>query len=410
MKLTRFCCLGLALLLCSCAEQSQVNALAPDNSVKIAAIEAREIDDDFSSAAIDFSIDLFSRSFDSKNNTLVSPLSVMMALATTANGADNNTLKQMETVLGGELIIDKLNEYLHGYIENLPDSEKVKLSIANSVWMRDHKLVVEDIFIKKAADYYNAEIFKAKFDNETLKDMNDWIAKNTDNGIKDAISNIPDYAMLYIINTVLFDAEWASPYYDYEVRNGTFTDYLGNEKETSFMYSGEWEYIEDENSTGFLKQYSGGKYSFAAILPNEDISVEKYVKSLDGEKFAALIGSNRRVMVTTVMPKFEFDYSIEMSEILTDMGMVDAFSSGATDFTKMGRTDNGLYIDKVSHQTFIKVDEKGTKAGAATVVMMGDGAAMIDEVKEVILDRPFVFAIMDNDAGLPIFIGTVLLV
>jgi serpin B len=114
------------------------------------------------------------------------------------------------------------------------------------------------------------------------------------------------------------------------------------------------------------------------------------------------------IEVKTAIPKFESDYSVEMSDILKSMGMTDAFDGGLADFSGLGKSaDGNIFISRVIHKTFITVDEKGTKAGAATAVEMETLSAPMEEPKTVYLDRPFVYMLIDCETNLPIFIGTV---
>jgi len=361
----------------------------------------------------DFSVELFKRSVTDKENSLISPVSVMLALAMTANGADNETLLQMETLLGGEIPLGELNEYLYSYVNALPSREKSKLNIANSVWFRDDPgLHVFSEFLQTNADYYNAAVYKSAFDSQTLKEINNWVKENTDGMIDGILTYILDTDMLYLINAVAFDAEWQSVYNEYNVRDGIFTNIHGNEKTVDFMHSTEYIYIEDDMATGFIKPYAGNLYSFAVLLPNEGISVENYIESLTGEALINTIQNSSNETVYAALPKFEFDYDIGMNDILSELGMPDAFDENEADFNKMaifndGFNDGRIYIDVVLHKTFISVHELGTRAGAVTMVAMaGDGAPM--DPKVVTLDRPFVFAIIDNLTNLPLFIGVLM--
>ena len=112
--------------------------------------------------------------------------------------------------------------------------------------------------------------------------------------------------------------------------------------------------------------------------------------------------------VITGLPEFEYDFGTNVNEPLQEMGMTRAFQSGIADFYGMTDDERGLYIGKVIHKTHIEVTPVGTRAGAATVVAMEAGAALDPEPpKEVILNRPFVYAIVDTKTSLPVFIGTV---
>jgi serpin B len=354
-----------------------------------------------------FAVKLFQNSASSDENTLVSPLSVLCALAMTANGAGGETLAQMEEVLG--LNMSELNDYLYAYLNNLPSGDKYKVSVANSVWFRDDKtLTVEKDFLQTNADYYGASIYKAVFDTNTLKDINAWVNKNTDGMIKSILDRIPEAAVMYLINALVFDAEWESVYLKSQVRDGKFTTEAGEKRSVDMMYASENQFLDDGSATGFIKYYADRKYAFAALLPNAGVAVDDYIASLTGDGLINTFQNAQSLEVETAIPKFENEYSVEMSGILMSMGMTDAFDANSADFSGLGKSAGGnIFIGRVIHKTFIAVDEKGTKAGAATAVEMQTMSAPMNEPKTVYLDRPFVYMLIDCETNLPIFIGTV---
>jgi len=355
-----------------------------------------------------FAVNLFQNSVVQNENILVSPLSVLCALAMTANGAKGETLAQMEDVFG--LSVPELNAYLHAYLKYLPSGDKYKVSVADSIWFKDGEgLTVEPGFLQTNADYYDASIYKAAFDDATLKDINAWVSNNTDGMIENILDKIPDMAVMYLINALAFDAEWENIYREDQVRDGTFTTESGETRDVEMMYNSENRYLDDGSATGFLKYYADRKYAFAALLPNDGVSVADYIASLTGNRLMSTLSNAQDIEVKTAIPKFEGEYSVEMSGILKSMGMADAFDMDLADFTGLGNSENGnIFIGRVLHKTYIAVDEKGTKAGAATVVeMLAGGAAPSDKIKTVYLDRPFVYMLIDCETNLPIFIGTV---
>ena len=357
----------------------------------------------------DFAIRLFKASEESGKNTLISPLSVLCALAMTANGAEEETLEQMEEVLG--MTTEELNLYLYSYMQNLPQGDKYKLSLANSIWFtEDERFTVNQDFLQTNADYYGADIYKAPFNDQTCKDINNWVKQNTDEMIPEILDEIPADAIMYLVNALAFEAEWSEIYEKQQVREGKFTKEDGTKQDVELMYGVEGTYLEDENATGFKKYYKGGKYAFVAMLPNEGVSVSDYVASLNGESLNTLLNNTQHTTVHTAIPKFETEYNVEMSAILKDMGMTKAFDIYNADFEGLGTSTAGnIFINRVLHKTFISVGEKGTKAGAATVVEMADGAAAEpQEPKEVYLDRPFVYMLIDCENNIPFFIGTMM--
>lgn len=357
--------------------------------------------------AVDFAVRLFQASRKADENTLISPLSVLCALAMTANGAQEETLAQMESVLG--MNVQELNSYLYSYMQTLPQGEDYKLKLANSIWFRDDpRFTVEQSFLQTNADYYEADLYKAAFDDQTCKDINNWVKENTDGMISNVLDKIPDNVLMYLINALAFDAKWDEPYMDAQVRQGTFTQEDGTKENAEFMHSSESIFLDDGKATGFMKYYKGGKYAFVAMLPNEGVSLSEYAESLDGEALYSLLGNPEYIEVSVALPKFAMEYQEEMSDILKGMGMPDAFEPEKADLGKLGSSTGGnIYITSVLHKTYISVDENGTKAAAVTVVAPGDeGAAMV--MKEVRLDRPFVYMLVDCENNIPFFIGTMM--
>jgi len=343
-----------------------------------------------------------------EENPLFSPLSIMSALGMTANGAAGETLSQMEQTLG--MSIEELNIFLYSYLTGLPQGEKYKLSSANSLWLNDNsRFTPNRDFLQTNADYYGAEIYSAPFDNSTLRDVNAWVKQKTDGMIPKVLNDIPESAVAYLINALAFEAEWLSIYEKHQVRDGTFTAASGEKREVELMYGSEGRYIEDEGAVGFMKSYYGGKYAFVALLPREGVGLSDYLSTLSGERLNALLTSPEYTEVKTAIPKFEAEYSTDLSEALVSLGMTDAFDLQRADFSRLGSSKAGnIFISRVIHKTFIEVGEKGTRAGAVTVVETNDGAACPPEdPKEVYLDRPFLYMLIDSEASLPFFIGTV---
>ena len=382
------------------------NSMDLMEGVSIGAVKSRPADDRFVYSQADFGLKLFKMSIKNDQNSLVSPLSVMLALAMTANGADGATLSEMETLLGGDIPLDELNEYLHTYWSRLPSDEKAKLNIANSIWFRDDDkaIEVEKDFLKKNADYYGASAYKSPFDESTAKDINNWVKHNTDGMISKIVDEISPETVMYLINAICFDAEWAAPYDSKsDVYSGTFYGLSGN-TEVELMRSEEGRYVTDENACGFIKSYKNG-YSFMAILPNEGMSLADYIDTLEGDDLVKLYKNPEYVTVNATLPKFKYDYTVNLNDPLEALGMKGAFSGG---FSRMGRSTWGeLHVGSVLHKTFIEVDNMGTRAAAVTSVSIEAECAEPTMPKTVKLDRPFLYAIVDNSTGLPIFIGTV---
>ena len=364
---------------------------------------------EFLAAETDFSVKLFQKSLKGDKSVMVSPVSVLSALAMTANGADGSTADEMLQTIAGGQSAEQLNNGMHWWKEQLVLAQKAKLSLANSIWLREELGLdgLKKAFIQTNQNYYQAELFEADFNSpDTVKDINHWVSDATDGMIDEIVKEVPANAMLYLINGAVFDAEWAKPYGVADLSEDLFYTEDGRKQKAELMYSEEWQYLEGEQVTGFIKPYAEG-YSFAALLPEEGVKTADYINSLDGEKFRTLLADASDQRVECWMPKFTGESEMLLNDVLAEMGMRDAFTNTA-DFSKMTEKAS-LYIDEVFHKTYIAVDEKGTKAGAVTSVAVKETGLREDgEPKKVRLDRPFIYAIIDDGTQLPVFIGTVM--
>lgn len=400
------------LLILNLTACTAVSAEELTKDIQASEASGKAADEEFIRGQMSFALNIFKGSYakQPESNLLISPLSLMSALAMTANGAGSETLTEMEKVLGG-IPIEELNEYLYTYLNKFRSDEKNRLNIANSIWFRTGANVdYNQDFLQKTVDYYGSEIYASEFDEGTVKDVNNWVKSNTDGMIDKIIDVIDDEAIMFIINALAFDGEWKEVYEKSDIKDGIFTDIKGNEQQAKMMCSTEHDYMEDRYAAGFVKSYKGGRYKFAALLPNEGITLEEYIASLTPEGLMETLNNRMNALVDTHLPKFSYEYSAMLNDVLEEAGMSKAFGSEA-DFYGMGTPQEGEWIElsKVLHKTFIDVSEKGTRAAAISFVQMDENSvAMAEtEIKTVILDRPFFYMIIDGETNLPVFMGTV---
>ena len=436
--------LTLVMGMCSCSDssQSEPNSTAPNSSYsqpdkpdepvpsanggKVIELTAdktftpsdtnKTSDEKFVGGINAFSTNLFKSTVKSDlangKNTLVSPSSAAFALGMTANGADGSTLKQMLDVMGGGVDMDTFNSNMNLWISRTHENntDKSKLSIANSVWVKDKdNLTTTEQFAKSCKEVYNAEMFKAPFDMGTVKKVNDWVSEKTDKMIPSLIEQFSGDEIMCLINCIAFDSEWEQQYSDTQVKQDQkFTNANGDEVKCTMLSSTEKCYVANDRATGFVKNYKGGKYAFMAVLPDKDTDIADYVSSMSETELCDLYAKRTNEYdVYTKLPQFKFDYGTELQDYLSQMGMTDAFTGNA-DFSKMFENTQAA-ISKVIHKTHIELSAKGTKAAAATAVIMTEATAELkdEKPKTVYLDRSFLFAIMDTELGVPVFIGTV---
>ena len=337
---------------------------------------------------------------------MVSPLSVLTALAMTANGADGETLAEMERTLTG-LPLETLNEQLALFVRSLPSEETAKFASANALFVNPI-YNVKDSFLNTVQGLYQAEIAKTDFEKsaDAAKSINDWCKEKTDGMIEKVVkeTDFSPATLMVLVNALCFDAKWGSPYLEEtQIRDGAFYAADG-EKTLTYLWETAYaeDYLSGELGTGFVKLYEGGKYGFLALLPAEDL--DTLLSELTPEAWLALWNTRQKGVLETAIPKFRTGTDLELQEILAAMGMPKALS-GDAEFPNM---IEGVpaHIDKVIHKTFLELDNEGTRAAAVTAVEMRCTTAEPAGPKRVILDRPFVYAIVDTATGLPIFLGT----
>lgn len=173
------------------------------------------------------------------------------------------------------------------------------------------------------------------------------------------------------------------------------------------IYKPEHPYLENDIVTGFMKPYKDNKYVFVALLPKKNIFMSDLLESLDAKAVMSLVENKKDEVVYAKIPKFSVEYDTLLNEPLQGLGILDAFDPYKADFTGLGKSmDGNIFVSRVIHKTRIDVDEKGTKAGAVTAVETSDSA--MEEPKEVILDRPFFYMIVDTEQNLPLFMGSLM--
>ncbi len=373
---------------------------AEELTAKVAAqtVESKEADEKFSVIYNNFAVKM-TKALYKNENACVSPLSIAAAFGMVTNGAKGKTKTELEALLGAD--VQTINAYFASLMQK--SSESKELHVANSVWSRKNAVTIENDFLNVVKNNYLAQFYSAPFDDETVKDINNWVYNNTRGGIDKIIDEIDADTVLYLLNALDFEAEWKDKFEKNSVKSGTFYG-VKNEAEVTMMYDSEQSYIETEKAKGFIKPYVGGEYKFAAILPDEDISIDDFLSSLTGESLTKILSGAKKTSVEIGLPKFDFENRFDLIPTLKKLGVNKAFSADA-DFTALGKTSFGnLYIGEVVHKTRITVNEQKTKASAVTAI--GDKATSVPDVPSVILNRPFVYMILDS-SSLPVFTGVI---
>lgn len=346
------------------------------------------------------------------SNIMISPASIMMALDMVAAGAKGETLKQISDLFAKDTDPLEQQAFASELMKRFNASQKVKLVCANAIWSDskrlDGKINAEyKEYIRKTFD---AEFSAVPFNGETHKLVNEWVDKKTDHMIP-SLFDLPfdPNTVMVLVNAIRFEAEWEKGYDKEQISEKKFRGTEG-EKEVTMLSGTEKDYFENDKATGFLKFYQGSEYAFVVILPkDEKADANGFIKDFTYADYKEFIASRTDADVRTMMPEFKSDYQVGMNKILMQLGVRDAFSDVTADLTGIAEPSAGrLYVSEVIHKSHIEVDRKGTKAAAATGIKVNvKGMAPAKDFKEVICDRPYVYAIVDTVSMNPVFIGTV---
>lgn len=367
------------------------------------------------------SIEMFCRAAEEGKNLVMSPLSAAITLVLCGQGTDGQTAAQIEKVLGEEESgsMDAAAQWLKQYRETcLKPRDGVEIRCADAIWLRDNeRLQVNEDYLRRARGCFDADVYKAPFNSRTVREINQWCSDKTDGMIDRMLNKIEDSDVFYLLNGIAFDGKWKTPYENEDLEKAVFTCEKNrasgqdpqeeNTCEVSMMYSTEYVYLENAHATGVIKPYQSG-FSFVGILPKEGMTMQNFLASLDGRAWKELLDSRTETAVNCGIPEFKTDSSVSLKETLQDMGVTDLFDPERADLHKLAVSKAGnIWITNALQRTVLEVDRHGTKAASITLFSAGDSAAPMEE-KSVILNRPFLYAVVDDQTNLPVFMGVMM--
>lgn len=394
----------------------------------IPSVKMERIEPSVSSQIANLSVSLFQKStqnsLKNRENIMISPYSISLAMLMTTNGSQGDTQKQLENTLCGSYALNTVNNYMSTLNQNLTNKkpDNTAFHSANSIWMNQELGTLNQDFVTTNQDLFDAAINNRLFDSATCSEINDWIFQNTNGMINNPLSQLDEDAAIVLVNALAFEANWQKKYNQSCIKsNEIFTKEDGTKESATMLYeTTKNNYFEDKNVSGFVKNYNDG-YAFMALLPKKGQTIESCVANLTGEKLMQYYKIHTKAprgyeyVVHTKLPKFSFDYdNANVIDALQQMGVTNAFDETKADFGNMATLFNpvsNLYIGDIIHKTHIELDENGTKAAATTIIVSKVTSTAPDHLtpidKYVYLDRPFIFVIMDCEKNTPLFIGAV---
>lgn len=356
------------------------------------------------------------------SNIIVSPLSVSMALGMTLNGAAGATLEAMQSTLGfsGSTMgaVNRGYKHLIDLLEWL--DPQVQFEIANSVWCQEG-IAFKGPFLEACQVYFDAEIRDVDFlgDPDAPDSINAWVNEKTYGKIPSIVPKpLSGQTVMMLVDAIYFLGTWQyefDPAYTYDewfaLRAGTATlcrmmkrpgpepEDPSNENLCDYVY-----YSDDTVQIVDLA-YGDSVFSMTVLLPRRRVHVDSLIGWMNATTWDTWITNLQDCRGQVLMPRFEIEYRHDLKQVLTAMGMGIAFTPGEADFS--GIADMVLWIERVLHGTYIRVDESGTEAGAVTLVEECQGITPDCYGFYMKVNRPFVFAIRENQANTILFIGKV---
>lgn len=365
-----------------------------------------------------FAVKMYSELSAKDGNLFFSPYSITCALGMTDAGANGESEVQIRKALQTTLAGDDFHAGINGLDLNLKAHsdamENIELNVVNSIWAQYDMLIYVN-FLDLLSKNYDAGVNLLNFVEEPESSriiINDWVSEQTHDRINDLLpeGSISCDTRLVLTNAIYFLADWLLKFDVSKTDNQPFT--LGdgskvtvpmmnlNEKPVMLLYS------HLGNNRIVELPYKGNRLAMDLILPDSG-TFDNFQKNLSVEVVDSLINAlDSEAVVSVRIPRFKFTTpSISLKETLKKLGMIKPFDEDA-DFSAISDID--MRISDVIHKAFVKVDEEGTEAAAATAVIIDTEAYPPPPKPEFIANRPFIFFIRDTETGVILFMGRIL--
>jgi serpin B len=355
-----------------------------------------------------FAFDIFKEvaKAETKDNFMISPVSLSLALGMAYNGSDGETKTAFDDVLNYRTSLLKVNEFNKNLITKLSsNADGSVMEIANSIWIKEN-FPVKNEFIGLNNDYYSAEVQNLDFSNPSSVDIiNNWVSGKTHDKIPTIINSISEDAALFLINALYFNANWK---YEFESKNTHSNSFFNNDSETTqvemMSQTATFLHTQNELFSSVILPYKKDKFSMVILLPNAEKTTDDIITEMNEEKWSSWLNSYDSADVALTMPKFKLDYKNKLNDELTNLGLGVVFTNSA-DFSKI--SDIKLLISYVLQKTFIDVNEEGTEAAAVTIIGFETTSAGGGNNKIFNVNKPFLYIIKENVTGSICFMGKV---
>lgn len=368
---------------------------------------AIEKNKEFIEANNKFAFDVFKKVFneETRENLMISPVSLSLALGMTYNGAENETKTAFEKALNyTQFLPSEINNLNKEIIYNLSDNSPGAIfEVANSIWV-DKTFPVKEDFINTNKTFYNAEVESLDFSNEnSLKVINNWVSDKTYQKIPTIIDEISPSLKMILINALYFKSDWKHTFQEENTKELPFYGEQSTENVLMMHLTNALAFYENENFSSVKLPYKNEKYAMTVFLPKENQTTKSITNLLNIENWQKWNESYSTIPVDLEMPKFKLSYKKNLNKPISELGLGVAFTSSAN-FGNI--SDTSLQISYILQKTFIEVDEKGTEAAAVTAIGIKT-TSVGPSNKSFRLNKPFLYAITEKETGSICFLGKV---
>lgn len=348
-------------------------------------------------------------------NVVFSPLSAGLALSMAYDGAVGQTASEMAQTLGVTgLNPDELDSSNASLLSSVRDQHGVDIEIANSVWLDSGHIAPSGEYVHRIEAAYRAQVRSASFlDPATPSAMNAWVNEQTRGKIGGIIDSIDAEASMYLFNALYFKGDWAYKFDPALTKSKSF-ELPGNETATvaRMHQTREFQYFETADFQTVRLPYAGDRFAMEVFLPARNSNLARFESQLKAANWDVWQQAYGDRDGTLELPKFSIDWNAKLRKTLQVMGMIRAFNKGDAQFYRMYPRSPlyVVYLEDVLQKTYLKVDEKGSEAAAATVVEVGIHPTVTiarPAPFEMIVDRPFFCAVVDNASASPLFLAAV---
>lgn len=400
--LLSFCCCGAP------KNKLELDAKELTASFKSTKHDITEPNEDFKRSMADFSVNMLTlKSSASDENVALPVFGMYNSLCFLGSGAGGNALVGISSLIFGKKRAENFDRAIASYRESVIYDDS-PFALYSALWINDNvDSSVKEDFLQKAVDCYSTEIYKLDFGKNNLsKQASKWLDFYSSS---DAELSASGGDIMYHVSATDFKSKWKLPISPDESCKFDFTCENGEIKNTDFMISQEETYIDDDTCRGFIKQYKDKNFSFALLLPTDGISMQEFLTQLNGEKLLSLTENAEDKPVIVKMPKFEISGQTNVAKLLDGTEYADIFSKSTADYSGIMREEETLYLSDIVCPLTFSVNEFGSCV-SEDKKQSGDTSDLFDgitEREELTVNRPFVFAVIDNESKLPLIMGTV---